>query len=206
MRFAIFATLIVCAASAARPQVTAADQGAFHPYKAKTHAATSVAPVTRAAKRAPDLNAPIDTQPTIGSEINRGTKAAFDCSLQHVSDALAFGECVSDAISADEQKQPNSLPFEVGALWGECTSEALLVKTDLELAPTNSVAAEELPSAQRELALSYKAFRHYQEKLGVTDQQLVAAVDDLSEAGRQSSLAQLHSWEQQPPQGGAGSQ
>lgn len=174
---------------------TGAGAQEFHPYKTNTPAA----PVAHRAAQAPDLNAPIDTRPTIGSEINRGNKAAFDCSLQNVADALSFSQCVSDAISADQQKQPNSLPFMVGAYWGECVSEALMVKTDLELAPTNSIAAAELPTAQRALALSYSVFRHYQEKLGVTDEQLIAADGDLTPNGKQSLLAQLRSWKQQPP-------
>ena len=157
------------------------------------------------ATQAPDLNAPIDTRPTIASEINRGNRAAFDCSLQHVSDALSFSECVSDAISTDQQKQPNSVPFMVGAYWGECATEALMVKSDLELASTNSVAAAILPDAQRELPMSYPVFRHYQEKLGVTDEQLIAALDDVTPAGKQSLLAQLHSWEKQPPKAPPGS-
>jgi hypothetical protein len=151
------------------------------------------------AKQTLDLNAPIDTRPTIASEINRGNRAAFDCSLQHVSDALSFSECVSDAITADQQKQPNSLPFMIGAYWGECASEALMVKSDSELAATNSLAAAMLPDAQRQLALSYPVFRHYQQRLGITDEQLVAAIDAVTPAGKQSLLAQLHSWEKQPP-------
>ena len=151
------------------------------------------------AKHGPDLNAPLDTRPTIASEITRGNRAAFDCSLQHVADALSFSQCVSDAISTDEQRQPNSLPFTVGAYWGECEHEALMVKSDSELAATNSIAAEELPSAQRELASCYGVFRHYQQKLGVTDEQLTGADDDITPAGRQMLLNQLHSWEKQPP-------
>jgi hypothetical protein len=157
------------------------------------------------AAQAPNLNAPIDTRPTIGSEINRGYSAAFDCSLQHVADALPFSQCVSDAVSTDQQKQPNSLPFMVGAYWGECVSEALMVKSDRELAASNSVAAASLPDAERELGMSYPVFRHYQQKLGVTDQQLVEAIDDVTPAGKQSFLAQLHAWENQPPKDLAGS-
>jgi len=153
----------------------------------------------------PDLNAPIDTRPTVGSEINRGYSAAFDCSLQHVAEPLSFSECVTEATSADQQKQPNSVPFIVGAYWGECGQEALMVKSDQDLASTNSIAATILPEAQRELATSYPVFRHYQEKLGVTDEQLVAAIADVTPAGKQSLLAQLHSWERQPPQAPSGS-
>jgi hypothetical protein len=157
------------------------------------------------AKHAPDLNAPIDTRPTIASEINRGNRAAFDCSLQNVSEAPSFSECVSDAISSDQQKQTNSLPFMVGAYWGECSSEALMVKSDSKLAPTNSVAAASLPDAERQLALSYPVFRHYQEKLGVTDEQLIEAIDDLTPTGKQMLLAQLHAWEKDPPPAPPGS-
>jgi hypothetical protein len=74
-----------------------------------------------------------------------------------------------------------------------------MVKSDSELAPTNNIAAAELPTAEREFALTYGVFRHHQEKLGVTDEQLIAADGDLTPAGKQSLLAQLRSWKQRPP-------
>ena len=80
-----------------------------------------------------------------------------------------------------------------------------MVKSDSKLAPTNSVAAASLPDAERQLALSYPVFRHYQEKLGVTDEQLIEAIDDLTPTGKQMLLAQLHAWEKDPPPAPPGS-
>lgn len=155
-----------------------------------------MAPVAQAT----DINAPIDKRPTVGSEINRGNKAAFDCGLRHVSDVLAFSKCVSDVISMEEQNQQNYLPFMVGAYWGECENEALSVESNSKIASTNNFAAAELPDDLRELASTYRVFRNYQKKLGVTDDQLVAALDDLTPEGKKMLLAQLHSWENAPPQ------
>lgn len=150
--------------------------------------------------QATDINAPMDARPTIGSEIKRGNGAAFDCGAKPLSDVYSLGRCVSNAISADQQKQPNSLPFIVGGYWGECKHDAILIEADLSIASTNSYAASEIPTVARELASSYEIFRRYQDQLGVTDMQLVEALDDITADDKVKILAQLQSWGAKPPQ------
>ena len=152
-----------------------------------------------AAAQTADLNAPINTRPTIGSEIKRGHDVAFDCSIKFADDVISLSECVNDALSVNRQRQVDTLPFELGAFLQECQQEAFLIKAETELAPTNSLAARELPEVRRHLALCYPILRNDQKKLKITDEQLIKAIDTLAPAGRVTYLDQLHEWEKNPP-------
>lgn len=166
---------------------------------AKAPAICAVLLLTGIPAQAADLNSSIDTHPTVGSEIKRGDDAAFECGLHNIADPLSTSICVSNAVSEDKQRQPNSIPFVVGAFWGECKQQALSVDSSSQLAATNSLAAAELPAAKRALAQAYEVFRHYQKQLDVTDEQLVDALKVDSTEGRQALLRQLRAWKLNPP-------
>jgi hypothetical protein len=161
-------------------------------------AACIVATPTMAA----DINAPIETRPTVGSEITRGTLAASDCSFRYRIDLRGLEKCISDALSTDQQKQPNFLPFEVGLFWGRCTAESQLIEAFTEIAATNPLAASKLPEVRESFRSSYGVFRNYQAKLGVTDQQLVDSDTQLVPSGKRFLLDILQKWERDYPQAG----
>ncbi len=61
------------------------------------------------------LEAPASRRPTVGSEINRGQDAAFNCSMNtDVLSRTAFTDCVSDTVTINRQKSILSDPFEFG--------------------------------------------------------------------------------------------
>ena len=60
------------------------------------------------------LNAPISRQPTVGSEIDRGQDAAFDCGLHNLTNFAAFVTCLNDIITVNQQKSTLSQPFQFG--------------------------------------------------------------------------------------------
>lgn len=59
------------------------------------------------------LDAPISRQPTVGSELDRGSMAGFDCGIKHVIDRDPFIACVNDLIEINRQKSTLSEPFEL---------------------------------------------------------------------------------------------
>ena len=61
------------------------------------------------------LDAPVSRQPTVGSEINRGQKAAFNCSMNtNVLSQTEFADCVSNTVTINRQRSTLSDPFEFG--------------------------------------------------------------------------------------------
>ncbi|WP_298261680.1 hypothetical protein [Bradyrhizobium sp.] len=60
------------------------------------------------------LNAPISRQPTVGSEIDRGQDAAFDCGLHNLTNFAEFVACLNDIVTANRQKSTLSEPFQFG--------------------------------------------------------------------------------------------
>ena len=73
------------------------------------------------------LDAPVDTKPTVRSEIKRGYSAAFNCFLEATNDYLAFTICVSAVQEENEQKSTLSDPFLLG-LSVEALAQANLIK------------------------------------------------------------------------------
>jgi hypothetical protein len=71
------------------------------------------------------LNAPISRQPTVGSEIDRGQEAGFDCGIHNLTDLSKFIACVNDVITANRQRTTLSEPFEFGLYVRSSTSAAV---------------------------------------------------------------------------------
>jgi hypothetical protein len=59
------------------------------------------------------LDTPVSRQPTVGSEIERGQDAGFQCGLDH-KETAKFVACVNDVLAANKQKTTLSAPFEFG--------------------------------------------------------------------------------------------
>lgn len=73
------------------------------------------------------LDAPVNTKPTVRSEIRRGYSAAFNCFLETTSDYSAFTTCVNAVQEDNVQKSTLSDPFLLG-LSVEALAQANLIK------------------------------------------------------------------------------
>jgi hypothetical protein len=147
---------------------------------------------------AADLNAPLVDRPTLGSEIKRGWDAASDCYL-HNLEALADGQCISDASSAAQQQRSNYKPFELGLYFGEWQAEDLAAISAQSLS-NNVIAQQEAPEHAREAGAAYTVFRHLQAELGITDAQLMAATTtDMNDFGKSRLDVRLRLWKNGDP-------
>jgi hypothetical protein len=82
--------------------------------KALTAALWLMTLILPAAAQAVNLNAPLSRQPTVGSEIDRGQEASFECGLKNLVDLLAFINCVDRSLLLNKQKATLSDPYEFG--------------------------------------------------------------------------------------------
>jgi hypothetical protein len=126
-----------------------------------------------------DLNAPVTTTPTLGSEIRRGADAASArAEFEHVrrGEDLKYNHCIFDVGHTADQKVADPDPFDLGLFFAAWHSLDSLFVTVLSGAP------ELAPSAHESARSMYVVFHHLQEKLGVTDTQLLEAT------GRTSGL------------------
>jgi len=60
------------------------------------------------------LNAPVLRQPTVGSEIDRGQDAGFECGLHNLTNFSRFVACINGAIADNRQNASLSEPYEFG--------------------------------------------------------------------------------------------
>ena len=148
---------------------------------------------------AADLDAPLNDRPTLGSEIERGWRAATDCNLKNIANALEYVDCIDGTASKAQQEHSNANPFLLGLYYGEAAHFGTDPKVDSENASSNSFAASEVATDRARLAPAYEVFRHYQKQLDVKDDQLVGTLSDLSDKGKADALAQLKNWEIIPP-------
>lgn len=147
----------------------------------------------------PNLDAPLDSRPTLRSELNRGRAAAFDCGLHHFDDMLDHSACVDHVISEAVQRVPNATPFMVGAYFQACEDFAEMVEIMAKDDSQSDYHARRIAEARHYLALTYPALKNYQGKLRLTNAALVSAFDDLTPAGRSDYLAHLAAWAKDPP-------
>jgi len=76
------------------------------------------------------LDAPVSRQPTVGSEIDRGQSAAFDCGLNNVGHLPAFVSCINNTVTTSQQKSTLSDPFLFG-LYVRALQNAFVEKSTL---------------------------------------------------------------------------
>jgi hypothetical protein len=140
-----------------------------------------------------DLSAPINTTPTLGSEIKRGIDAAFS-QCPNSFDPLAFPQCVFAIEGKNRQKVVEYQPFDLGLFF-----EAW-IRMDVAGFPSqelqSDLAQSHYTSARRQAKAMYGVFRDYQTKLGVTDEQLISLSDYKKDHLRQ----RLEYWSKMPPQ------
>jgi hypothetical protein len=139
---------------------------------------------------AADLNSPIVTKPTLGSEINRGTSAAFDCVVSNAINALGAGKCISEVESQNHQRMMTGYEaFSLGAFF-----YGWMLADRLAFAPAqNNVGQTINENWRRAAAPLFVTFRDLQRRLGVTDDQLITAG-----RGQANTKERIAYWSQQP--------
>jgi hypothetical protein len=118
---------------------------------------------------AADLNAPIEAKPTVGSEIKRGTEAAFDCFSRNVMVPFDAEECTSNVESQNRQRLMAGFePFSLGAYYmGWFLADGFAFNDKLGSA---------LSAQWRRVAADlFASYRDYQNRLGLTNDQLITA-------------------------------
>ena len=146
-----------------------------------------------------NLDAPMEQRPTVRTEINRGYEAAFTCVINSGVSASGLYKCVENSVSHNKQAVANPTAFMIGAYLQACENLAGIIQSQQPLAETNPIARAQLSDATVYLGVTYRRFRNEQQNLGVSDNQIVESIRDLSANGKQVVLAKLQIWRQSPP-------
>jgi hypothetical protein len=144
------------------------------------------------------LDEPLNDKPTVGSEINRGFEAAFNCVMANLADAQKTSDCDQAVVQAEEQKHADSDPFKLGLYYGACVHFATEIRSDTEGQATNRAAADDLTFAKIELKFTYQQFKLVRDAVGISDDHLIDATKMVPE-GRAGAKRELLEWEQHPP-------
>ena len=153
--------------------------------------------------RAADLNAPINNQPTLGSEIARGNDAAYNCFFHSGNDprppsALNLSICIMNTADADRQQHTVYLPFQLGILFGGWQLEDSKLRSAESLAATNIFAQQEIPDDRYHTLQLFTVFESIEHKLKVTDEQVIsAATVDLTPEARSMIPKRMKYWRTQ---------
>jgi len=94
---------------------------------------------------------------------------------------------------ADEQRHPNSAPFQLGLYWQESVLNTIQLEGGGYGADVNELKTF--------IAASYQGFRFFQKQLDLTDEQIVSAVA-ANDPAYQPMLDRLHAWKRDPPKDG----
>ncbi|HEX5264230.1 MAG TPA: hypothetical protein VFW13_11920 [Phenylobacterium sp.] len=119
-----------------------------------------------------DVNAPLDTRPTLQTEMHRGYLAASGCAI--TLEALQYAICISHVSDAEEAKISNANPFNLGlflAAWRVLDQQ---VRSFASL-PDNRFARAAVPESQEQAASEFVVLRGLQKRLGLSDLQVRAA-------------------------------
>jgi hypothetical protein len=126
-----------------------------------------------------DLNAPLDTRPTLGSEMRRGYEAASECSI--VLQALDYELCTGRIGQAESARIGDATAFKLGLSLAAWAALDLHVQTDEKLTD-NPMARAELPQARRWAASEFVVVRYFQRKLNLTDVQVRSGAGGINDA------------------------
>lgn len=149
---------------------------------------------------ATDLNAAVNDKPTVGSEISRGSAAAFDCTLHSGPDTWKLSNCINSTAEADRQRHSTYLPFEAGIYFGGWVHSDLALQSAESLAATNSFAKQVVPVDRGQTQRLFIVFEGLERKLNVTDAQVIsAATADMTPAARTHIAERMRYWRSQPP-------
>jgi hypothetical protein len=125
---------------------------------------------------AADLNAPVNTQPTLLTEMQRGYRAAGPCEITLAP--LDYSTCIFDISGREAARIATPDPFDIGIYLAAWTRLDEHMQADASL-PDNSYAAADLSGARSGAASFFVVVRNLQKKLGLTDAQVWRAADAL---------------------------
>jgi hypothetical protein len=133
---------------------------------------------------AANMNAPLNEKPTLASEIKRGFYAESGC---FTLDPKQQGFCLNDLAMADVQSHSDSRAFELGVYFAGWNSAMVAVET-------NS------PGDWRKEAADLGGhLKRLQQELDVTDDQLIGAIPDFNDFGRQRIKVWMRTPEAEAP-------
>jgi hypothetical protein len=139
--------------------------------------------VAAGAACAADPSPPIDTTPTVETEIKRGMDAESACAGALV--AADYAHCVFGIENRNRQKLLDYNPFDIGLFF---RAWVVMDGRSSSSNPTDNDAAKQAASM-------YTVYRAYQRKVGVTDD-FVIAVSGMPQSLVESRIA---FWDSQPP-------
>jgi hypothetical protein len=144
---------------------------------------------------AADLNAPISTTPTLGSEIRRGNEAALDCagSLSTTENPADFTRCINETQSKNDQKPGETRPFTLGLFFYAWVLERAFLMGEPEGHIAPNLPPRNLAYIKSDENLNFRIFRGEQKELGLTDAQLLSAAE-ISEVGRKFLPFVMEHW------------
>jgi hypothetical protein len=142
-----------------------------------------------ASSAAMDLNAPVNTTPTVGTEIKRGVDAANACDTSAM-EPLNYALCIQGIDDRNAQKVVDSKPFDVGLYFAAWLSMDIIGS----MPASNDFARHLGEAGHSEAASMYIIYRDFQRKLGVTDDDVITA----SWKNKDAVEARLAVWANQP--------
>jgi len=144
-----------------------------------------------AASSAADQSAALDSTSTLETEIRRGVEAESACSA--ITVAQDYVQCIFAVEARNQQKVVDYKPFDTGLFFKAWIAMDLLGNPS---GPANPNSEPQAVAAGRHQAASmYTVFRADQRKIGVTDEQMIAA------SGMSKSILEprLADWASRPP-------
>jgi len=143
------------------------------------------------ASSAADQSAAIDSTSTLETEIRRGVYAESACAA--IAVAQDYVRCIFAVEARNQQKVVDYKPFDTGLFFRAWIAMDLLGNPRSSADSSSSPQAAE--AARQQAASMYTVFRADQRKVGVTDEQMIAA-SGMSKSILESRLAV---WASQPP-------
>jgi hypothetical protein len=138
-----------------------------------------------------DLNRQLNDTPTLGSEILRGMNAATNCTMSTSATLLA---CAVESITANRQKLVESAPFELGISFGCWFYLGAQMPVLERYSKTMKVAATKLKQARAGRESCFQMWYDIEDRLGLTDRQLVTASFEELDGSEVRLLAEMNRW------------
>ena len=140
---------------------------------------------------AADLDTPINTTPTLGSEIKRGIDAELACQSRAMA-ANDFALCTFAIEEKNRQKVVDYNAFDVGLFFNAWLTMDIFANPSGP--PDNDLAKSVAAASHSEAAKMLTVYRSLRKKVGVTDEQVIA----ISGMSKNLLEARLAVWASQP--------
>ena len=152
---------------------------------------------------AANINAPLDTRPTIGSEIRRGYSTALGCFIRH-NMVSTFDDCILAAGAKAEQELSNSAPFLLGLNYGatDLAKTAFDVDAEMKRKTRSEFWEIRVRNDQRRLGDFYRVFKVEQKQVSISNADIANSFGPGTtdpKAARAEVLKELSFWDANPP-------